>query len=85
MVSNVAARIADDVASQWQTRSRIAVLAGVIAVGYFVDYLFFRHESVGEFIAFIAFWAHIGLQIWLPEKVYEMVYRDTYNATIGRL
>ena len=80
-----ASEIAREVAGQWQARSRIIVLATVIAAGYLIDYLFFRYENAGEFVIIIAFLVHIGLQIWVPGKVFEIVYNDTFKASLKNL
>ncbi len=80
-----ASQMASEIAGQWQNRSRVIILIAVIIAGYLIDYLFFRYESASEFIIFIAFWAHIGLQVWVPERVFLAVYSETYQAALKNL
>lgn len=80
-----ASQIASEIAGQWQNRSRVIILIAVIVVSYLIDYLFFRYERAGEFTIFVAFLVHLGLQVWVPERVYLAVYSETYQATLKNL
>jgi len=80
-----ASSIAGDVAGRWQDRSRIIILVAYIAVAYLVDYLFFRKSGPSEFVILLAIIGQIGLQVLVPDKVYSIVFRDTFEAEMRRL
>ena len=80
-----ARRIAGEMASKWQDRSRIAIMVVVIIVAYALDVTVYRYNHVSDWVVFIAFWLHIGMQIWLPEKVFAYVYANTYKTIMAEI